>query len=62
MGLRPVPFGDIEDFSWGTDDEASTVDAPRCSRPGWLWLGCTLFGVAVRTGVGFGIHALIAVL
>jgi hypothetical protein len=57
-----VPFADIEDFSWGADDEASTVEARRCRRPGWFWLGCILFGVAVWTGVGFAIRALIAVL
>jgi len=27
-----------------------------------MWLGCILFGIAVWTGVGFGIHALIDVL
>jgi hypothetical protein len=57
-----VPFADSEDFSWGADDEANTVDAPQCSRPGWLWLGYILFGIAFWTGVGFGIHALSAVL
>jgi len=28
----------------------------------WFWLGCVLFGVAVWTGVGFAIRALIAAL
>ena len=61
-GGLPVPFADIEDFSWGADDEASTVNAPRCSRPGWIWLGCILFGIAIWTGVGFAMRALIAAL
>lgn len=56
-----MPFADIEDFSWGADDEAST-DAPRCRRPGWLWLGYMVFGVALWIGAGYGICALIAVL
>jgi hypothetical protein len=57
-----VPFVDIEDFSWGADVEASTVNAPRCSRPGWLWLGYILFGIAFWTGAGFGISAFIGAL
>jgi hypothetical protein len=58
----PVPFADIEAFSRGAGDEASTVDAARCRRPGWLWLGYMVSGVAFWIGVGFGIRALIAVL
>jgi len=38
------------------------IDATRCRRPGWIWLGCIVFGVAVWTGAGFGIRALIAAL
>lgn len=55
-----MPFVEIYDRSWQLFE--SPVDVPRCRRPGWMWLGCILFGVAVWTGVGFGIHALIDVL
>ena len=45
-----------------TADELSNVTVSRYRRPGWFWLGYMCFGIAFWTGVGFGIHALIAVL
>jgi hypothetical protein len=61
-GGLPVPFADIDDFSWGADDEASAVNAPRCSRPGWLWIGYMAFGIAFWAGLGFAIRALLPVI
>ena len=57
-----MPFADIDDFSWGADDEASAVNAPRCSRPGYLWIGYMAFGIAFWAGLGFAIRALLPVI
>jgi len=57
-----MPLTDIDKVSWQLVDKLSAVDAKRCRRPGWVWLGCIVFGIAVWTGVGFGIRALIDVL
>jgi hypothetical protein len=57
-----VPLADTEELSWGADNEASAIDAPWWRRPGWIWLGYIMLGVAFWTAVGFGIQALIAAL
>ena len=51
----------IDDLS-RPDDQSKTGDAMLFRRPGWIWLGCIVFGIAFWTGVGFGSRALVAVL
>jgi len=51
----------IDDLS-RPDGQPRTGDVVPYRRPGWIWLGCIVFGIAVWTGVGFGIRALIDVL
>jgi hypothetical protein len=55
------PFDGIEDSTWQAGDELSGFDARR-RRPGWLWLGYIALGIAIWTGVAFGIRALITAL
>jgi len=57
-----VPLALIDDLSLLPDVQPKDPDAARWRLPGWSWLGCIVFGIAVWTGVGFGIRALIAVL
>jgi hypothetical protein len=57
-----VLFYDAEEGSWGADDEAGAVNAPRYSLAGWLWLSYILVGIAFWTGAGFGIRALLVVI
>jgi len=51
-----MPLADIDNTAW------RLIDEPRIRYPGWVWLGCIVFGIAVWTAVGFGISALIKVL
>jgi hypothetical protein len=44
------------------DDQPRAVEAVPFRRPGWIWLGCIVFGIAFWTGAGFGIRALVAAL
>jgi hypothetical protein len=61
--LAPEYSALIDDLSpRRTDEHPETVDATRWRLPGWSWLGCMVFGIAVWTGVGFGIRALVAAL
>ena len=57
-----VPLADIDGLSWQLVDKLNAGDAAQCRRPGWIWLGCIVFGIAVWTGVEFGIHALVGLL
>jgi hypothetical protein len=50
-----ITFADT--LSWLADDEPNVINAARCRRPRWLWLGCIAF--AFWAGLGFAIHALI---
>ena len=45
-----------------SDNQPKAADAGRYPYPGWIWLGYTVFGIAFWTGVGVGIHALVAAL
>jgi hypothetical protein len=60
--LAGAPLAEVRASSPITTDELSNVTVSRYRRPGWFWLGYMCFGIAFWTGVGFGIHALIAVL
>jgi hypothetical protein len=56
-----APFADIDGLSQRPDDQPKTVDAVRFRRPGWIWLGCIVFGIVFWISVGFGIRALVGV-
>jgi hypothetical protein len=56
-----APLALIDDLS-RSDGQPKAVDVVPFRRPGWIWLGYILFGIAFWTGVGFGIRALIAAL
>ena len=57
-----VPSALINDLLLRPDDHPKSVDLVPFRYPGWIWLGCILFGIAFWTGVWFGIRALAAVL
>jgi hypothetical protein len=56
------PLAPLDDRTMYAHDEPRALDALRCQRPGWIWLGYVAFGVAFWTGVGLAISALIAAL
>jgi hypothetical protein len=53
-----VPRADIYDLSWRPDDQPRAAGVKRFRYPGWIWLSYIMFGIAVWTGVAFGIAAL----
>jgi hypothetical protein len=55
-----APVAEFDDFFLRSEDRPKANDGARSRYPGWFWLGYILFGIASWTGVGFGIHALLA--
>jgi hypothetical protein len=60
MEVSLSPFDDIEDSTWRPADRLRLPDVAAFPYPGWIWLCCILFGVAIWAGVGLGIRGLIA--
>lgn len=57
-----APLTLIDDLPQLPDVRPNNPEAARWPLPGWGWLGCIVFGIAVWTAVGFGVHVLINVL
>ena len=57
-----APLAFTDDLLQRHDDQRKAAAATRYGRPGWLWVGYIVFGIAFWTGVGYGTRALIGVL